>query len=148
MVRYASLKDAAQKLSSISADQSTLLQFFALASAEHRGRRPCGRLPSSSRCRPYVPPGSLAAAPNQDYLGALKQLADLHRRDRRPARSRRRRDLQSLARRPRRAGPSNKWPPYFAPIPKATSKAIVQKLLDDPILYVEDSAAQPRSWPN
>ena len=50
VVRYAGLKDAAQKLSSISGDQSTLLQFFALASQNTVVDEPRW-LPSSSRCR-------------------------------------------------------------------------------------------------
>jgi type VI secretion system protein ImpL len=76
VVRYASLKDASQKLQQLSGNQSALLELMALAS-QHTAVDDPNVANLFQPVQTVVPPGStdrFIAPPNQNYMNALVQL--------------------------------------------------------------------------
>ena len=136
VVRYAGLKDAAQKLASIAGDQSTLLQLFALASQNTAVEEPA----IASVFQPVqavVPPGSLLAAPNQDYIGALKRLQasiDSIASQSVPSEGA---ASQTLGQATQARGTVKQMAGVFRADAEGHIEGNVQKLLEDPILYAE-----------
>jgi type VI secretion system protein ImpL len=136
VVRYAGLKDAAQKLSTIAGDQSTLLQLFALASQNTAVDDPS----VASVFQPVqavVPPGSLVAAPNQDYLGSLKRLQTSIGSIASQSVPSEGAASQTLGQATQAHGTVRQMAGVFRADPEGHIEGNVQKLLEDPIIYAE-----------
>lgn len=140
VVRYASLPDAAKKLAVLSGNQSPLLELFWLAS-QNTGVDVPDVAGAFQPVQTVVPPTKVEqyiAPPNQTYMGTLLTLqASLDSLAQSPTNNDAGKNT-TLANATAAHGSARQVAQAFRPDPEAHMDATVQKLMEDPITYVEN----------
>jgi len=140
VVKYASLKDAAQKLNVLSGNQSTLLALFWLASQNTAVDDP-ELLATFQPIHTVVPPSSLdryIAPSNQNYMNALMGLQNsLDQVANLPTPPNDQQAAPTLAQANAAKLTTRQMAQAFRPDLQGHLEATAQKLLEEPITYVE-----------
>lgn len=140
VVRYAGLSDAAKKLNQLSGNQSPLLALFWLASQNTAVDEP--RITAAFQpVQAVVPPSTeerYVAPPNQAYMSGLSSLdTSLEQVAAQPGQPSDAAAGQVLANAGAAKSASRQVAQAFRPDPEGKVDATVQKLMEDPITYVE-----------
>lgn len=140
VVRYASIADAAKKLNQLSGNQSPLLALFWLASQNTAVDDP--KVTAAFQpVHSVVPPSAVdryIAPPNQSYMGGLGALnTSIEQIAAQPGQPAEAAAGQVLANAVAAKSASRQLAQTFRPDPEGKVDATTQKLLEDPITYVE-----------
>ncbi len=140
VVKYASLKDASQKLGQLSGNQSPLLELMALQSQNTAVDDP-GVAAVFQPVQAVVPPGStdrFIAPPNQNYMNALVSLqTSLDQIANQPGAPNDAAAAQTLSNAQQAIVNTRQMAQTFRIDQDGHIEANVQKLLEDPITYVQ-----------
>jgi type VI secretion system protein ImpL len=140
VVKYASLKDAATKLNQLSGNQSPLLELFSLASTNTDVDDPAIKN-SFQPVQTVVPPGStdkFVAPPNQNYMQALVALqTSIEAISDQPGQPSDQAAAPAIAAAQQATGTARQMAQAFRPDPDGHVDANSQRLLEEPIIYVQ-----------